>query len=57
MADFSKPDQKPVFASVAEAKTALKQDKLGTVYRTATGVFVVTRWGSGKFSIAAWEKG
>jgi hypothetical protein len=47
---------KPCFATVAEARQAIERDKLATIYHTATGVFVVTAYGSGRFSREEWEK-
>lgn len=48
---------KPIFASVAEARAALAGDRLGTVYYKANQVFVVTAHGVGQFSTAQWKAG
>jgi hypothetical protein len=46
---------KPVFTSARDAKQALASDKLGCVYRSAGGVYVVTAFGSGRFTRDEWE--
>jgi hypothetical protein len=48
---------KPQFKSVEEARAALAGDKLGTVYYKASEVFVVTAFGTGKFTTAEWKVG
>jgi hypothetical protein len=47
---------KSVFGSVLEAKLALSVDPLGTVYRRAGSVYVVTASGSGTFTREEWER-
>ena len=49
------PIQKRVLKDAAEARKALAMDKLGVVYRKATEVFVVTAFGSGKFTPQEWD--
>lgn len=58
LAAFPAPPQnpKPVFASVRDAKQALASDRLGTVYHRASGVFVVTAFGTGTFTREQWIK-
>lgn len=51
----SGPNTKPVFDSPREARAALVGDKLGTVYRRADKVFVVTSHGSGTFDAKDWD--
>ncbi len=43
------------FVSVAEARYACRNDRLATVYRSATSVFVATSFGTGTFPIADWD--
>jgi hypothetical protein len=51
------PRKKRRFVTVREAREALANDKLGTVYRRATDYFVVTASGSGVFPRKDWEAG
>lgn len=46
---------KPIFETVMEAKLALSNDKLGTLYHRAGRVFVVTSHGSGDFTRREWD--
>lgn len=46
---------KPVFEDAKTARVALSLDKLGTVYRTAKKVFVITRDGTGEFTPQEWD--
>lgn len=48
--------KKIIFKTIEEARMALSDDRLGTVYIKAHEVFVVTAWGSGKFSREDWDK-
>lgn len=45
---------KAIFTTVEQAKDALAMDALGTIYWKAGQVFIVTAYGSGTFSAAAW---
>lgn len=47
---------KPIFATVAEAKAALSRDRLASVWFSAGSVFVATAHGTGKFTREEWEK-
>jgi len=46
----------PVFKSVQQAYLALERDKLATVYRGASTVFVATAFGTGTFGRAEWDR-
>lgn len=55
MADVQ-PIAKATFRTPAEARAAMARDqKLGTIRRTATRVFVSCAFGSGVFPVAAWD--
>lgn len=45
-----------VFETVAEARAALKADKLGAVYYRKGQVFVATCHGTGTFSYGRWRR-
>lgn len=49
------PQKKRSFKTVQEAKSALANDKLGCVYISSKGVFVITAFGSGHFTIKEWR--
>lgn len=46
-----------IFATVAEAKAALSQDRLASVWFKAGSVFVATAHGTGTFTAEEWERG
>lgn len=46
---------KPVFKTPEEAIQALRQDRLGTVYYRADGIFVATAFGTGMFTRKQWD--
>ena len=46
-----------IFATVQEAKAALANDRLGTCYFRAAGVFVATAFGRGTFTDHEWRSG
>ncbi len=43
--------------TVLDAKAALKDDKLGTIYYSAAGVLVATAFGMGQFTLKEWKAG
>ena len=54
---FSRAGGRKVFETVIEARLALSLDKLGTIYRRAKTVFVITASGSGTFPVDEWDRG
>ena len=48
--------EKIIFESADVARRALESDPLGTLYRDAKGVYVVTSYGSGRFTKEEWER-
>lgn len=56
MTTLCAPLHKPIFKSAAEARAALAQDGLGTVYHGAHVVWVATAFGAGTFSREEWAQ-
>lgn len=49
--------KKRIFETVQEAVLALHSDALGVAYVNVSEVFVITAYGTGKFTRAEWERG
>ena len=45
----------PIFATVAEARAAMANDKLATVYHSANKIFIATAFGIGTFTNDEWN--
>lgn len=50
------PRPKATFDTIPQAAAALHNDRLATIYRNSTFVFIVTSSGSAKFRASEWDE-